>query len=478
MTKVFTPGLVDAAVAKHGRGEQRRRLLPARLVVYFVLALCLFARESYEEVIRMLTSGMSGSRALAQVNRSSLCRARSRLGEEVLESVFRQVAGPLAVPETPGAWWHGLRLLALDGTQFDVPDSVSNGDTFDGPSTGGTPFGFPQVRAVVLAEIGTHAVLDASLGGYRDGERRLAYPLASSTGPDDLVIADRGFWSVEFVHSFTASGAHLLVRLQSNHLGTAQEDLPDGSRLSLMRPGKEVRLRAVREGRVLPKEVTYRVIAFAKGDKVVHLGTSLLDPEQYPADELVALYQQRWEIELAFDEIKNHLGPGAPLRSRTPEAVRQELWALLAVHQAIRRFAHAAAASAPVLDTDRISYLRCVRIIRRSVPSQHDASRRRLISAWTQAAQEARSRLLPPRSGRDWPRAIKKPMRWPVLRTRSGRSKVEPGQWAHNQTTKQRKHRGAGRPVARQPSMSVDSRRSITSTRQTQGNQSGPSAFT
>ncbi|MCX4790215.1 transposase domain-containing protein [Streptomyces sp. NBC_01221] len=196
-----------------GRGELRRRLLPARLVVYFVLALCLFARESYEEVIRMLTSGVPGSRVLARVNRSSLCRARVRLGEEVPETVFRQVAGPLALPETPGAWWPGLRMPALDGTQFDVPDSVSNGDTFGGPSTGGTPFGFPQVRAAVLAEIGTHAILDAGLGGYRDGERRLAYPLwPARRGPGDLVIADRGFWSVEFVHAPADRSARALLK--------------------------------------------------------------------------------------------------------------------------------------------------------------------------------------------------------------------------------------------------------------------------
>ncbi|CAM5311573.1 IS4 family transposase ISCef4 [Streptomyces abikoensis] len=241
MTKVFTPELVDAAIAGHGRTERRRRLLPARLVAYFVLALCLFARESYEEVICLLTSGIPGSRALARVNRSSLCRARARLGEEVLETLFRQVAGPLAGPATPGAWWRGLRLLALDGTQFDVPDSASNGGTFDGPSTsGGRPFGFPQVRAVVLSEIGTHGVLDARLGGYRDGERALAYPLADSTGPGDLVVADRGFWGVEFVSAFTATGADLMVRLQSNHLGATREELPDGSKLSVTRPGKPV----------------------------------------------------------------------------------------------------------------------------------------------------------------------------------------------------------------------------------------------
>ncbi|MFB7394977.1 IS4 family transposase [Streptomyces sp. NPDC056191] len=232
------------------------------------------------------------------------------------------------------------------------------------------PLRVPQVRAVVLAEIGTHGVLDARLGGYRDGERSLAYPLAGSTGPGDLVIADRGFWSVEFAHVFTVAGADLLVRLQSNHVGTAQEELPDGSYLSMARPGKEVRLRAAREGRMLPRHVIYRVITFAKGGKVAHLGTTLLDPEQYPAAELVALYRERWEIELAFDEIKNHLGPGGPIRSRTPEGVRQELWAYLAVHHAIREFAHKAALARPTVDADRAFYLKCFRIIRRgSLPN-------------------------------------------------------------------------------------------------------------
>ncbi|MGW6395770.1 IS4 family transposase [Streptomyces sp. NPDC055103] len=448
LTKVFTAELVDAAIAKHDRAEQRRRLLPARLVVYFVLALCLFARESYEEVLRVLTSGIPGSRSLARVNRSSLCRARSRLGEDVLETLFREVAGPLATPDTPGAWWRGLRLLALDGTQFDLPDSVSNGDTFDGPSTtGGLPFGFPQVRALVLAEIGTHGVLDARLGGYRDGERSLAYQLAGSTGSGDLVIADRDFWSVEFAHAFTVTGADLLVRLQSNHLGTPQEKLPDGSYLSMARPGKEVRLRAAREGRTLPKHTIYRVITFTKNDKVAFLGTTLLDPKQYPAAELVALYRERWEVELTFDEIKNHLGPGGPIRSRTPEGVRQELWAYLAVHHAIRRFAHAAALARPAVDADRVSYLKCVRIIRRSVPSQLGATTARLARSLVEAGQEARSRLLPARRNRNCPRAIKKPNRWPVLRTRAKRGSVEPGRWVLNQTKKAKSNRRAGRPV-------------------------------
>lgn len=240
----------------------------------------------------------------------------------------------------------------------------------------------------------------------------------------------------------------LLARLQSNHLGTAQEERPDGSRLSMMRPGKEVQLRARHEGRTLPKESVYRVITFAKDDKEVRLGTTLLDHEQYPAAELVALYWQRWEIELAFDEIKNHLGPGGPIRSCTPEGVRQELWAYLAVHHAVRQFAHAAATAGPTVDTDRLSYLRCVRITRRSVVSQAGATRTKLTQAWSEAAQEARSRLLPPRAKRDCPRAIKKPLRWPILRTRAERDKASADRGNHNQTTKQRKYRGAGRPFA------------------------------
>ncbi|MFK3728642.1 transposase domain-containing protein [Streptomyces sp. NPDC088090] len=297
LTKVFTAELVDAAIAKHDRAERRHRLLPAKLVVCFVLVPCLFARESYEEVLRVPTSGIPGSRALARVNRSSFSRARARIGEDVLETVFRQVAGPLATPATPDAWWRGLRLLALDGTQFGLPDSTSNGDTFDGPSTtGGVPFAFPQVKAVVLTEIGVHEVLDARLGDYRDGERSLAYPLAGSTGPGDLAIADRGSWSAEFAHVFTTVGADPLVMLQSTHLG-----------------------------------------------------------------------------------------PAGPIRSRPPEGVRQELWACLAVHHAIRQFAHATALARPVANPDRVPYPKCVRIVRRSVPSRLGATATKLTRSFAEA---------------------------------------------------------------------------------------------
>jgi hypothetical protein len=272
--------------------------------------------------------------------------------------------------------------------------------------------------------------------------------LTGATGPGDLVIADRGFWSAEFVHAFASTGADLLVRLQSNHLGTATCDLPDGSYMSFSTPAKTLRRRARVEGRLLPEQIVFRVVSFADGERVMHLGTTLLDHQQFPAEELIALYRQRWEIELLFDELKNHLGPSGPLRSRTPEGVRQEIWAFLAVHHAVRHLAHHAALDpgGQIIDTDRISYLTCVRIIRRTVPAQLAATPTLLAQALADTIRQARRRLLPPRSGRQCPRAIRKPNRWPVLRTRAGRDRVAPGRHINSPTAKVKPDRRAGKP--------------------------------
>jgi hypothetical protein len=313
----------------------------------------------------------------------------------------------------------------------------------------------------VLTEISTHAVLDAAVGGYRDGERGLALGLTGATSPGDLVIADRGFWSAEVVAAFTATGADLLFRLQSNHRGTVVSELADGSCLSSSKPSKQLLRRARAAGRVLPERITFRVISFATSGSVVHLGTTLTDPDRFPADELIALYRQRWEIELTFDELKNHLGAGGPLRSRTPQGVRQEIWAYLAVHHAVRQLAHDAAATAgPQVDSDRISYLKCVRIIRTSVMSQAAATPTKLARAMAQAVREVRHRLLAPRTDRRCPRAIKKPNRWPVLHSRAGRDQVSPGRHANHPTTQPPNHQDQTRPPSWQtadPRHTIDS---------------------
>jgi Insertion element 4 transposase N-terminal/Transposase DDE domain len=234
LTWVYPPDLVDRVVAACGRAEQRRRLLPARLVVYFVLALALFSPAPYLEVLRHLTEGLRdlgrwGSWRMPA--KSSLFRARERLGAEPLRVLFAATARPLATPSTPGAFWRGLRLVAVDGSCWDAADPPANDKEFGRPGThrGEGGGAFPQVRMVALVECGTHAVVDAELAGCRVGETTLAVRVARSAGPGMLVLADREFLGVPRWRAVATTGAHLLWRVPANRVLDVQRALPDGS---------------------------------------------------------------------------------------------------------------------------------------------------------------------------------------------------------------------------------------------------------
>jgi hypothetical protein len=369
LTWVYPPGLVDRVVAACGRTEQRRRLLPARLVVYFVLGLALFSPAPYLEVLRHLVEGLRGAglggswRAPAK---SSLFRARDRLGPEPLRVLFAATAGPLADQETPGAFCRGLRLVAVDGTCWDVADSRANGEEFGRPGSARSPDGaaFPQVRMAALVECGTHAVLDAELGGYRTSEVTLTARLVRSTAPGMLVLADREFLGVPLWRAFTATGAHLLWRVPANRVLPVQRRLPDGSWLSRIHAGTDSKKRDPVRVRVIAYGLTGVPGAEEMGYRLV---TDLLDPQAYPAAELAAVYHQRWEIESVLGEIKTHQrGAKVVLSSKTPDGVRQQIWAHLLVHHALRVLMGRTAAAGGV-DPDRLSFTDTLRASRRSV---------------------------------------------------------------------------------------------------------------
>src|SRR6266542_4061028 len=199
--------LVDRVVQQTGRAEQRRRLLPARVVVYFVLALALYSHAAYEEVMRCLVEGLGWAVQARRGGRtwpywhvpgaSALAEARERLGAEPLKVLFAQTARPLATKATRGAWYRGWRLLVVDGTCLDVPDSPANQGLGRAKSgRGGGVGAFPQVRVVGLVEAGTHAIVDAVQGPYSSGEQTLARHLARDggrLGPGVLLLADRLF---------------------------------------------------------------------------------------------------------------------------------------------------------------------------------------------------------------------------------------------------------------------------------------------
>jgi hypothetical protein len=385
LTRTYPPALIDQVLAQTGRAERRHRLLPARLVVYYVLALALFAGVAYEEVLRCLVEALRGAswwphprepwRTWRIPAKSALVQARARLGAAPLRVLFEQATQPLATPQTQGAWYRGLRVLAIDGSCLDVADTPANQAAFGRPHTNrGEGVGaFPQVRLVALAECGTHAITKVAIGPCTVGETTLAPGVLEGLGPGMLALADRGLLAVELWRQALGTGAELVWRAKTGATGHAlpvDEVLDDGSWLSCLDAGGH-RRRDPR-GPILVRVLDYTIDDPGRPGHRQHyrLVTSLLDPTHAPAAELAALYHQRWELEGALDELKTHQrGPRAVLRSKTPEGVEQEVYAHLLVHYAIRALMHQAALDATT-DPDRLSFVRSLRIVRRQLIAQ------------------------------------------------------------------------------------------------------------
>ena len=354
LTRVFPPGLVDEVIVATGRTEQRHRSLPARVMAYFAIGMGLYAEGSYEDVLSQLTDGLSWASGWQETftppSKSAIFQARARLGSKPLEALFVRVAKPIGTPEMTGVWLAGRRLVAIDGRCLDVADTPVNAAFFGRPRVSkGEKSTFPQARLVALAECGTHAIFDAVVGAYTSSEVALADELIGRLEPGMLLLADRGFYSFGLWRMAIGTGADLLWRAESGlrpqHLAT----LDDHSWLALIHP-------SVEDKTVEP--ITVRIIDYTVDDgrdnpESYRLFTTILDPAAASAIELAAAYAQRWEIELAFDELKSHQrGPRTVLRSKSPELVLQEIWGHLCCHFAIRSLMTEAAARSGHPDWD------------------------------------------------------------------------------------------------------------------------------
>jgi hypothetical protein len=370
LTATFPPELVDRVVAETGRVQQRSRLLPARVVVYYVLAMCLFFGQGYEEVARLLTDGLAYARRWRgpwQVpTTAAITRARARLGPEPLRALFAAVCQPLATEAGTGAFYRRWRLVAVDGTTFDVPDTAANAGFFGRPGSarGAGKGAFPQVRVTALAECGTHAIFAAALDALAVHETELARRLFGRLQAGMLLLADRGFTGFDLWREAAATGADLLWRVRNSAVLPVVQQLADGSYLSEIYAARD-KSRHADPARVRVVEYT-----LAGQAAVYRLITTILDPAQAPALDLAALYAQRWEFETSLDELKTHQGaPRLVLRSQTPGGVQQEVYGFLLVHYAIRTLMHQAALDAGI-DPDRVSFTRTLRLVRRQVTAQ------------------------------------------------------------------------------------------------------------
>ena len=370
LTTTVPAALIDAVLADTGRQSRRQRQLPARLVVYYVMALALYAQASYGEVLRCLLEGVRwlrlGGADVALAGKSAITRARARLGAAPLEELFARVARPLAAADTPGAWYRGRRLVGLDGTTVDLPDAPALEERFGRPAASRGESGFPQLRLLTLAETGTHAIFAVAIDRYDTSEVRLAPDLLRRLRPGMLCLADRAFVGFELWRRATAPGADLLWRVRKNQVLPCRERLPGGSYLSRLYASPAHR-RHDEDGATV-RVVDYRLEGVPGTEPLYRLVTTLLDPAEVPAAELAALYHERWESEGAFAELKVGLpGERLMLRSRRADLAEQELYGLLLTHFALRRLMYEAG-SAAGLDPDAPSFLHAVRIVRRHLP--------------------------------------------------------------------------------------------------------------
>ena len=366
IAKSFPLEKVRAALVHTNRASVRERDLPAHVVIYYVIALALYMQSSYREVLRCLLEGvqwlLAPSARIRVAGNSGISQARTRLGWEPLRQLHDAVVQPIAVAATRGAWYRRWRLVSVDGSTLDVADERANAAAFGRPGASRGTSAYPQIRFVALVENGTHVLFGSQMAGCATSEIALAKTVLPSLGAGMLCLADRGFLGFELWNLARATGASLLWRAKTNARLDCAQRLADGSYLSHLHPHRW------RSAEAVPvRVIEYRLEGVADAEPVYRLVTTILDPAAAPANELAALYHDRWEIETAFDELKTHLrGARIVLRSKTPDLVRQEFYGLLMAHFAIRGLMHEAALRAEE-DPDRLSFLHAVRIVRRKL---------------------------------------------------------------------------------------------------------------
>ncbi len=369
IAKYFPRERVNAVLEQTGRASIRERDLPAHVVVYYVIALALYMRSSYREVLRCLLEGvqwlLDPSTVIKVAGKSGISQARSRLGVEPVQTLYEAVVAPIAGTRTKGAWYRQWRLVSLDGSTLDVADTKENEEAFGRPGASRGSAAFPKIRFVALLENGTHVLWAARVDKYATDELTLAEQVVPALRKGMLCLADRFFPSHKLWRKGAATGADLLWRTRQNARLEIDQRLPDGSYLSRIYPSTSDR-RNQRKA-IVVRVIDYRLDKVSDAEPIYRLITTILDHKLAPAKELAALYHERWEIETALDELKTHLrGAQIVLRSKTPEHVKQEFYGLLMAHFAIRGLMHEAALKADE-DPDRLSFLHSVRVVQRRI---------------------------------------------------------------------------------------------------------------
>jgi len=413
LSRAIPLAAITRVIAQAGVGEARARRLTMTLVLWLVIALHMYPTVSIGGVLRKLARGLRfvwPDPSITLPGDSAIAYRRAQLGARPLVALFHQICQPIATRQTRGAFQFGLRLMALDGTTEDVPDTPANAAAFGRHTSARGTSAFPQVQGVYLIECGSHAVVDCGFWPCHTSERVGGFRVLRSVRRGMLVLWDRGFHDFDMLVAVRRRGAHVLSRLPAQVKPQPLRTLPDGSLLAYLLPTEAQRRRSGE--RILVRVITYTITdpalpGYGEAHRVI---TTLLNPRVAPAHAVACAYHERWEIEIVIDEIDTHQRlVGRTLRSLTPVGVIQELYGVLLAHYAVRVLMHEAAVLAD-LDPDQLSFVHALEIVRDAVPefqmvvpTQQDALYARLL-------RDIAAKRLPPRRPRSQARVVKRKM--------------------------------------------------------------------
>lgn len=370
LARVYPSGQINQILDEHGCNSQRIRSFPAVAGAYYCMALSLYPEAAYEEVFAVIAQGLAwaaSSPTPAPVSKSSISELRGKIGHAPLRALMTRACVPLASPDKhSAAFYAGLRLVAIDGSNFEVPDEEDNVKQFGYPGSRTGHAGYPQAQCAVLVECATHAIIGANIGPYRTSEWEICKGLLSGLTGGMLCLADRGFNGYNHWREARQTGAELLWRCVGNRQLPVVKALADGSYLSAIYPGATARRK--NEGAIAVRVIEYELPQLDGGTTRYRLLTSLLNATTAPALELATLYHERWQVEAVFDELKTHLlQKRRVLRSKTAELVRQEFYGWVLAHYAVRWLMHQVASEHQLLH-EQLSFTGHVHLLRRTQP--------------------------------------------------------------------------------------------------------------
>jgi Insertion element 4 transposase N-terminal/Transposase DDE domain len=413
LERAIPPQAIDQALARHQIAANRERRLTLLVTIWVVIALHLYPSVSIGGVLCKLARGLRfiwPDPSIRLPRDSAIAYRRAQVGAQPIVTLFHNVCQPIATEQTRGAFLFGLRLMAVDGTSEDLPDTPANAAVFGRHTSARGASAFPQVQAVYLAECGTHVVTDAGFWPCHTSERIGGFRLLRSVRRGMLLMWDRGFHDFDMVVASRRRGAHVLSRLPAGVQPVVLRTLADGSMLAYLLPSEDARRR--RGERILVRVITYTITdpalpGYGEEHRVI---TTLLNPRLAPAYDLACAYHERWEIEIVIDEIDTHQRlVGRTLRSLRPVGVIQELYGVLLAHYAVRVLMHEAALAADT-DPDQLSFVHALEIVRDAVPEFQIVAPTQRRALYERLLSDIAAVRLPERRPRSNARVVKRKM--------------------------------------------------------------------